>query len=78
MIKLVIALTFQLSTPATIVTYDYDTLTDCLKDREEKVAVLTKMNEQSIIIGYSALCKKQLPTLGNYIGIYQRLIDSHY
>ena len=58
MIKLVIALTFQLSTPATIVTFDYDTLTDCLKDREEKVAVLTKMNEQSIIIGYSALCKK--------------------
>ena len=58
MIKLVIALTFQLSTPPTILTFDYDNLTDCLKSREEKVAVLDKMNQESIIIGYSALCKK--------------------
>lgn len=58
MIKLVIALTFQLSTPPTILTFDYDTLTDCLKDRQEKVAVLDKMNQESIIIGYSAVCNK--------------------
>ncbi len=58
MFKLVLALTFNLNTPATIDTFDFDTLTDCLKVREEKVAVLNEMNQESIIIGYSAVCKK--------------------
>lgn len=58
MSKLVIALMFHISTPATILTFEYDSLTECLKDRQEKVAVLDKMNQESIIIGYSAVCQK--------------------
>ena len=49
---------FHISTPATILTFEYDSLTECLKDRQEKVAVLDKMNQESIIIGYSAVCQK--------------------
>jgi|688.fasta_scaffold429588_4 hypothetical protein len=58
MFKLVITLMFHISTPATISTFEYDSLTDCLKHREEKVQVLDKMNQESIIIGYSAVCGK--------------------
>lgn len=58
MIKLVIALTFNLSTPATIVTLEYTSYSECLKHRQEKIAVLDEMNAESIIIGYSAVCGK--------------------
>lgn len=58
MIKLVVALTFHLSTPATILTFDLNSYSDCLKLREEKVKVLDEMNAESIIIGYSAVCTK--------------------
>ncbi len=57
MIKLVIALTFHLSTPATILTYDYGSMAECLNAKQDKVVVLDSMNLQSIIVGYSAVCK---------------------
>lgn len=58
MIKLVIALTFHLSTPPTILTFNFDSIADCLKSKQEKTVVLDQMNLQSIIVGYSAVCGK--------------------
>ena len=58
MIKLVIALTFQLSTPPTILTFDFNSIAECLKSKQEKTVVLDQMNLQSLIIGYSAVCGK--------------------
>ena len=58
MIKLVIALTFQLSTPPTILTFDFNSVAECLKSKQEKTVVLDQMNLQSLIIGYSAVCGK--------------------
>ncbi len=58
MFKLIITLTYTLSTPPAEVSLDYYTLTDCLKARYEKVALLDEMNQESIIIGYSAVCHK--------------------
>lgn len=58
MFKLIITLSYTLSAPPTQVSFDYYSLTDCLKHRQEKVSVLDEMNQESIIIGYSATCGK--------------------
>ena len=58
MVKLVVVLTFHLSTPATILTYDYGSMAECLKAKQDKVVVLDAMNLQSLMIGYSAVCNQ--------------------
>lgn len=57
MTKLVIALMFHISTPATVTYIDYNSYEECMQHRPEKVAVLDQMNQESIIIGYSAVCQ---------------------
>ena len=58
MVKLVIALTFHISTPATILMYDYGSMAECLKAKQDKVVVLDAMNLQSLMVGYSAVCNQ--------------------
>jgi hypothetical protein len=59
MFKLVISLTFFTTIPPTTLTYDFNTLSDCLKENQTKTVVLDEMINKSIVNGYSAVCSKK-------------------